>query len=91
MNQRSIRQFRTPRPHARLTTGEVIRLRCELKGWTQQNLAKRSCINASIISLLENGRVEIDNRRAEQLAKAFEIHSDIITIRNFASQATFRT
>jgi transcriptional regulator with XRE-family HTH domain len=50
----------------------------ELKGWTQQELAKRSGISAPNISLLENERVDIGKRRAEQLAKAFDVHPAII-------------
>ncbi len=30
----------------------------ELKGWTQEELASRSAINAKNISLLENDRIE---------------------------------
>jgi transcriptional regulator with XRE-family HTH domain len=51
-------EFVAAHAHARLTTGEVIRMLRELKSWTQQELAKRSGINTSNISLLENGRVE---------------------------------
>jgi transcriptional regulator with XRE-family HTH domain len=72
------REFLAARAHARLTTGEVIRMLRELKGWTQQELARRSGIHASNISLLENERVEIGKRRAEQLAKAFAVHPAII-------------
>jgi transcriptional regulator with XRE-family HTH domain len=77
MGKRS-REFVAARPHVRLTTGEVIRLLRELKGWTQQELARRSGVGASNISLLENGRVEIGKKRAEQLAKAFDVHPAII-------------
>jgi transcriptional regulator with XRE-family HTH domain len=58
----------------------------ELKEWTQQELAKQSGINASNISMLENGRVEIGKRRAEQLAKAFDIHPAIITFPEYESK-----
>jgi transcriptional regulator with XRE-family HTH domain len=72
-----LREFVAARAHARLTTAEVIRMLRELKGWTQQVLATRSGINASNISLLENGRVEIGKQRAERLAKAFDVHPAI--------------
>ena len=74
------------RGHARLTTGEVIRLLRDLKGWTQQELARRSGINASNISLLENGRVEIGKKRSEQLAKAFDVHPAIIMFPEYESK-----
>ncbi|MBN1687960.1 MAG: helix-turn-helix transcriptional regulator [Candidatus Omnitrophica bacterium] len=61
-----------------MTTGEVIRMLRELKGWTQEELANRSGITATNISSLENGRVEIGKKRAEQLAAAFKIHPAII-------------
>ena len=64
MAKRSARDFVVPKAHARLTTGEVIRMLRELKGWTQQELAKRSGINATNISMLENERVDIGKKRA---------------------------
>jgi transcriptional regulator with XRE-family HTH domain len=76
------------RAHGRLTTGEVIRMLRELKGWTQQELARRSGIHASNISLLENERVEIGKRRAEQLAKAFDVHPAIIMFPEYESKET---
>jgi transcriptional regulator with XRE-family HTH domain len=42
----------------------------ELKGRTQVDLAERSGIATTNISLLENQKVEIGKRRAEQLARA---------------------
>ena len=61
-----------------LTTGETIRMLRELKGWTQAELARRSGINVTNISLLENEKIEIGKKRAEQLAKSFDIHPAII-------------
>jgi transcriptional regulator with XRE-family HTH domain len=70
--------FGAAKAHAALSTGEVIRMLRELKGWTQAELARRAAIGASNISLLENGRVEIGKKRAEQLARAFDVHPAII-------------
>jgi transcriptional regulator with XRE-family HTH domain len=64
--------FRPAKQHATLTSGEVIRLLHELKGGTQEELAKNCSINAKNISLLENNKVEIGEKRAEQLAMAYE-------------------
>lgn len=66
------------KPHASLTSGEVIRMLREVKGWTQAELATRSGISPTNISMLENNRVEIGKKRAEQLARAFDIHPAII-------------
>jgi transcriptional regulator with XRE-family HTH domain len=70
--------FGTAKSHAVLSTGEVIRLLRELKGWTQNELARKSGISTTNISLLENDRVEIGKKRAKQLAKTFNIHPAII-------------
>jgi transcriptional regulator with XRE-family HTH domain len=70
--------FRTAKPHAVASTGKVIRMLRELKEWTQAELARRSGISVTNISLLENQKVEIGKKRAEQLAKAFDVHPAII-------------
>lgn len=72
--------------HAVLTTGEVIKMLRELKGWTQEELAKRCKIKATNISLLENNKLEIGKRRAEQLAHAFNIHPTIIMFPEYESK-----
>jgi len=84
MSQRS-EEFVAARAHAKLSTAEVIRMLRELKGWTQQELAVRSGISASNISLLENDRVEIGKKRAVQLAKAFDVHPAIIMFPEYES------
>jgi transcriptional regulator with XRE-family HTH domain len=71
-------EFVTAKPHAVLSTGEVIRMLRELKGWTQGELARLSGISVTNISLLENDKIEIGKRRAEQFAKAFNVHPAII-------------
>ena len=78
MKSQSKTQFVAAKPHITLTTGEVIRMLRELKGWTQSELAQRCGISATNISLLENGKVDIGKKRAEQLAKAFGVHPAII-------------
>jgi transcriptional regulator with XRE-family HTH domain len=79
--------FVTARAHSKLSTTEVIRMLRELKEWTQQELAARCGINASNISLLENGRVDIGKKRAEQLAKAFGVHPAIIMFPEYESDS----
>ena len=69
-----------------LSTGEVISMLRELKGWTQKKLAKRSGINEANLSLLENDRIDIGKRRAEQLAKAFAVHPALIMFPEYESR-----
>ncbi len=71
-------EFVPAKKHASMSTGEVIRMLRQLKGWTQEQLAEQSGIHAKNISLLENGRVEIGKKRAETLARAFGVHPTII-------------
>lgn len=70
--------FVPAKKHATVTTGEAIKMLRELKGWTQEELARQSGINAKNISLIENDRIDIGKRRAVQLAKAFKVHPAII-------------
>ena len=71
-------EFAPARRHAKLTSGQVIQMLRELKGWTQKELAGRSGIAITNLSLLENDKVDIGKRRAEHLAKAFGVHPAII-------------
>lgn len=87
MKVKNQREFVRAKSHATLTTGEVIRMLRELKGWTQGELARRSGINATNLSLLENNRLEIGKKRAEQLAKAFNVHPAIIMFPSYEARA----
>jgi transcriptional regulator with XRE-family HTH domain len=78
MKRRSSREFVAAKAHATLSTGQVIRMLRNLKGWTQEQLAERSGISATNISLLENEKVDIGKKRAQQLARAFGVHPAII-------------
>lgn len=71
-------EFAPAKKRATVSTGEAIRMLRDLKGWTQEELAQRSGVNAKNISLLENDRVDIGKRRAEKLAKVFKIHPAVI-------------
>jgi transcriptional regulator with XRE-family HTH domain len=85
MKHRASREFVPAAAHASLTTSQVIRMLRDLKGWTQEQLAKRSGISATNISLLENGKVDIGKKRAEQLAGAFDVHPAIIMFPEYES------
>ena len=85
MSKKTTDEFVPATQHATLTTGEVIRMLRELKGWTQEQLAEQSGLNAKNISLLENGRIDIGKKRTEQLAKAFGVHPAIIMVPEYES------
>ncbi len=72
--------------NADVTTGETIKMLRQLKGWTQEELALRSGLNAKNISLLENDKIEIGKRRAEQLGGAFGIHPAIIMFPEYEAE-----
>ena len=72
------KDFKQSRARATLSTGEVIRMLRELKGWTQEELATRTAISSTNISMLENNRLDIGKRRSEMLAKAFGVHPAVI-------------
>ena len=78
MKSRTYKDFIPAKPHASLTSGRVIRMLRELKGWTQAELAQRSGISPTNLSLLEHDRVDIGKKRVEQLARAFDVHPAII-------------
>lgn len=78
--------YRPARQHAVLTTGEVIKMLRELKGWTQEELSKYCSINAKNISLLENDKIEIGKKRALQLATAFGVHPAMIMFPEYESK-----
>lgn len=67
-------EFETARPHAELSSGGVICMLRELKGWTQEKLAHLSGVSPTNLSLLENDRVDIGKKRALQIAEAFGVH-----------------
>jgi transcriptional regulator with XRE-family HTH domain len=50
----------------------------DLKGWTQEELSRRSGITSTNISLLENDRIDIGKKRAERIANSFDVHPAII-------------
>ena len=77
--------FNPAKSRAVLSTGEVIFMLRELKGWTQEELAGRCGIVAANISLLENDKVDIGKKRVEQLARAFDVHPAIIMFPEYES------
>jgi transcriptional regulator with XRE-family HTH domain len=86
MNIQRSHDFVPARRHVKLTSGQVIQMLRELKGWTQKELSKRSGIAISNLSLLENDKVDIGKRRAEHLSKAFGVHPAIIMFPEYEAE-----
>ena len=82
--------FSPARTHTHATSGEVIRILRGKKGWTQEELARRSNISATNLSMLENDRLDIGKRRAVALAKAFGVHPALIMFPEYESRAIVR-
>jgi transcriptional regulator with XRE-family HTH domain len=78
--------YKPAKQYTVLTTGEVIKMLRELKGWTQEELAKYCSINAKNISMLENNKIEIGKKRAIHLATAFDVHPAIIMFPEYESK-----
>ena len=78
--------FVPARSHARVTTGEVISILREKKGWTQKELARRCGISPTNLSMLEHDRIDIGKKRSEQLARAFGIHPAILMFPEYESR-----
>ena len=78
--------FIPARPHAHVSSGEVIRILREKKRWTQEELARRSNISAANLSMLENDRIDIGKKRAVQLARAFGVHPAIIMFPEYEAE-----
>lgn len=90
MNKKKAHHYRPAKSHAKLTTGEAIKILRELKGWTQSELAKRSGVSATNISTLEHDRLDIGKRRAVQLAEAFGVHPAIIMFPEYEAEAILK-
>ncbi len=58
------KDFGPSKTHADLSTGEVIAMLRELKGWTQSELASHSGISSTNLSLLENDKVNIGKKKS---------------------------
>ncbi len=81
-----LKDFVSAQTYRQVTTGEVIRILREKKGWTQEELARQSHISTTNLSMLENDHLDIGKKRALQLAKAFKVHPAIIMFPEYESR-----
>ncbi len=77
------KKYLPERKHAALGVGETIAMLRELKGWTQEDLARRSGIAATNISRLENGHMDLGKQRSIALAEAFGVHPATLMFPDF--------
>ena len=63
--------YKPAKQHTILTTGEVIKMLRELKGWTQEELAQRVNVTRKTINTVENGKFIPSAYLAIKIAKAF--------------------
>ncbi len=70
-----------------MSPGEMVKTFRELKGWSQNRLAKESGISQTNISAIENGRVQIGKERAIMLARVFHIHPASIMFSDYKEVA----
>ena len=66
-----------------VSPGEMVRTMRELKGLSQNALAKLTGISQTNISAIENGRIQIGRDRAIALAKAFNVHPGSIMFSDY--------
>ena len=77
------KKYVSEKKHIALSVGETISMLRELKGWTQEELAKKSGIASTNISRLENDHMDLGKQRAIALAKAFDIHPATLMFPDF--------
>ena len=77
------KKYSSEKKHITLSVGDTISMLRELKGWTQEDLARKSGIAATNISRLENDHMDLGKQRAIALAKAFEIHPATLMFPDF--------
>jgi transcriptional regulator with XRE-family HTH domain len=73
-----VKSCRPARKRIDVSVGDSVRIIRELQGYSQNGLARLTGIPQATLSAVENDRIDISKRRAEQLAKAFKAHSAII-------------
>ena len=58
--------------------GKMVKILRELRGWSQNELAKTTGISQTNISAIESGRLQIGRDRSIVFARAFNVHPSSI-------------
>lgn len=75
--------FVKAKPHIHLTPGEALKIIREQQGLTQADLARKTGINQSNLSALENNTRQMGRERAITLAKALKVHPAVLLFPDF--------
>ena len=78
MKHRSSRGFVPATAHASLSTGQVIRMLRNLKGWTQEQLADTAGVSRQSINSIERNRYVPSLELALIFARIFQCPTDDI-------------
>ena len=70
-----------------MSPGQMVKNLRELKGWSQNQLAKVSGISQANISAIENGRVQLGKERAIALARVLHVHPASIMFADYKTVA----
>jgi len=71
-------QFRLAKKRITVSVGEAARIKSELQGLSQNQLAQRTGIPQATLSAIENDRVRLGVERAKVLAKALKCHPAVL-------------
>lgn len=70
-----------------MSSGEMVLMLRELRGWSQTDLSKATGISQTNISAIENNRVQIGKERAIMLAEALCVHPSAIMFSDYKSKS----
>jgi ribosome-binding protein aMBF1 (putative translation factor) len=73
--------------HAELSVGDAVRIARELNELSQNELAEATGLSQSIISGIENGRINLGAERAKTLARALSIHPATLLFPNWDTES----
>lgn len=76
-------KFLPAKPRTEVPIGESLRIIRELQGYSQDQLSKLTGIPQMTISLIENGKANLDVEQAKILAHALKCHPTVLLFRGW--------
>ena len=71
-------EFVSAKTGLKLTSGKALRIYRELQGLSQNELARRTGLQQTTLSALENDRITLGIDRAKVLARALKVHPGVL-------------